>query len=108
MDDTATVNEDEPVTVDVLDNDGLGMEPTTITAVTDPANGTVTINGDGTVTYTPDPDFNGTDTFEYTIEAANGNTSTATVVVNVTAEGDVMDDVATTPEDTPVTIDVLR
>ncbi len=69
-DDTATTQEDTPVTVDVFDNDILGdpaIDTAAVTAVTDPANGTVTINGDGTVTYTPDADFNGTDTFDYTL-----------------------------------------
>ncbi|WP_236642010.1 Ig-like domain-containing protein [Dokdonia sinensis] len=107
MDDTATTDEDEPVTIDVLDNDGLGSEPTTVTDVTDPANGTVTINADGTITYTPDPDFNGTDTFEYTITDDDGNTSTATVTVVVVSTPDAVDDTASTNEDTPVDIAVL-
>ncbi|RMB56458.1 tandem-95 repeat protein, partial [Dokdonia sinensis] len=106
-DDTATTDEDTPVDISVLDNDDLGTEPTTITDVTDPANGTVTINGDGTVTYTPDADFSGTDTFEYTITDDNGNTSTATVDVTITATPDAEDDIATTDEDTPVDISVL-
>ncbi len=113
-DDTATTQEDTPVTVDVFDNDILGdpaIDTAAVTAVTDPANGTVTINGDGTVTYTPDADFNGTDTFEYTLVVtdANGDTSseTATVTVTVGAVDDVVDDTATTLEDVAVTIDVL-
>ena len=78
-----------------------------VTEVTDPANGTVTINADGTVTYTPDPDFNGTDTFEYTITDDNGNTSTAAVTVFVDPVPDAIDDIASTDEDTPLNIDVL-
>ncbi|WP_121053310.1 Ig-like domain-containing protein, partial [Lacinutrix venerupis] len=115
-DDTATTEEDTPVDIDVLDNDDLGTEPTTITAVTTPANGTATINDNGTpadpsddyVVYTPDADFDGpTDTFDYTITDANGNESTATVTVTVTPTPDAEDDTATTEEDTPVDIDVL-
>ncbi|WP_121053312.1 Ig-like domain-containing protein, partial [Lacinutrix venerupis] len=116
VDDTATTEEDTPVDIDVLDNDDLGTEPTTITAVTTPANGTATINDNGTpadpsddyVVYTPDADFDGpTDTFDYTITDANGNESTATVTVTVTPTPDAEDDTATTEEDTPVDIDVL-
>ncbi|RLJ67085.1 hypothetical protein CLV86_0563, partial [Lacinutrix venerupis] len=115
-DDTATTEEDTPVDIDVLDNDDLGTEPTTITAVTTPANGTATINDNGTpadpsddyVVYTPNADFDGpTDTFDYTITDANGNESTATVTVTVTPTPDAEDDTATTEEDTPVDIDVL-
>ncbi|WP_299770834.1 Ig-like domain-containing protein, partial [uncultured Dokdonia sp.] len=50
MDDAETTAEDTPVDVDVLDNDMF--DPTSdveVTDVTDPANGTVTINADGTV-----------------------------------------------------------
>ncbi|MFC4636652.1 Ig-like domain-containing protein, partial [Dokdonia ponticola] len=112
MDDTATTPEDTPVDIAVLDNDGFDPDSDVeVTDVTDPANGTVTINPDGTVTYTPDPDFNGTDTFDYTVTVTNPDgsttTETATVVVTVTPVEDIMDDTATTPEDTPVDIAVL-
>ena len=54
----------------------------------DPANGTVVLASNGSFTYTPDPDFNGTDTFTY--EAFDGAAaSTATVTVTVTAVNDV-------------------
>uniref|UniRef100_UPI002622DE64 Ig-like domain-containing protein n=1 Tax=uncultured Dokdonia sp. TaxID=575653 RepID=UPI002622DE64 len=59
-DDTESVDEDTPVNIDVLDNDVVTGGSSEVTEVTDPANGTVTIETDGTVTYTPDPDFNGT------------------------------------------------
>ena len=39
----------------------------TFTKTSDPAHGSVTWNGDGTFTYTPDTDFTGTDTFTYTV-----------------------------------------
>ncbi|WP_064497411.1 Ig-like domain-containing protein [Dokdonia donghaensis] len=112
VDDAETTPEDTPVVIDVLDNDGFDpAADVEVTDVTDPANGTVVINDDGTVTYTPDPDFNGEDTFEYTVTVTNPDgtttTETATVVVTVTPEADVVDDAETTPEDTPVVIDVL-
>ena len=77
---------------EVLANDDFGADgPATtygpITA-TDPENGTVIINDNGTPTqaddaiiYTPNPDYSGTDSFEYTITDSNGSTSTATVTI---------------------------
>ena len=63
--------------------------PCTITAVTQPTNGTVVITGGGTgVTYTPDANFTGTDTFTYTITDGAFATDTATVSVTVTAVND--------------------
>ena len=52
------------------------------------ANGTVTVNPDGTIDYTPDPDFSGTDTFTYTVCDVAGNCSTATVMVTVNEVND--------------------
>ena len=90
-DDSATTQEDPPVPVNinVLSNDTLGDEPTTITAKTNGSNGTVAIIGGGTsVTYSPNANFNGTDSFTYTITDFDGDTDTATVTVTVTAVDD--------------------
>jgi hypothetical protein len=62
-----------------VDGDSL-----TITNFTQPSNGTVFDNGDGTFTYIPAPDFSGVDSFVYTLADPDGNTSTAAVVVTVT------------------------
>ncbi|WP_299217647.1 Ig-like domain-containing protein, partial [uncultured Dokdonia sp.] len=111
-DDVASGDEDTPVNIDVLDNDNTTGATAEVTEVTDPANGTVTIEVDGTVTYTPDSDFNGTDSFDYTVvvTSPDGSTSTdtATVVVTVAPIADVVDDAETTPEDIPVNVDVLN
>jgi outer membrane protein OmpA-like peptidoglycan-associated protein len=57
----------------------------TITAVTQPAHGTVLITGGGTlVTFQPAPGFTGTTSFSYTITDGDGGTATATVTVDVT------------------------
>ena len=60
--------------IDVLSNDtdveGDTLSVTGATAV----NGTVTVNGDGTLNYTPNADFNGTDTSRYDIADGNGGT----------------------------------
>ncbi len=84
--DTAATDEDFAVAIDVLAND---MDPNddavTVTTVTQPANGSVALNADGTLTYTPDTDFHGSDSFIYTIDDGHCGTSTATVNVTVVA-----------------------
>ena len=77
-----------------------------ITGVTQGANGSVVNNGDGTVTYTPNADFNGADSYTYTV-TSGGVTETATVTVTVTAVADIAADSDTTAEDTAVTTNVL-
>ena len=85
VDDLGAGPEDAPITVNVLVNDSdPDSDPLDIVAVTGGANGSAVDNGDGTVTYTPNPDFNGTDTFTYTISDGHGGTDTATVDVTVT------------------------
>ena len=62
-------------------------DPLTVTSAS-AANGTVTINPDGTLRYVPNANFNGTDTITYTISDGQGGTSTATVTVTVGAVND--------------------
>ena len=109
-DDVATTTEDTPVNVDVLSNDtDVDGDSLTVASVTQGANGSVSINADGTVGYTPGPNFNGSDSFTY--ELSDGAlTDTAAVSITVLAVNDAplaADDVATTAEDTPVNVDVL-
>ncbi|WP_141317248.1 Ig-like domain-containing protein, partial [Halomonas halmophila] len=104
MDDTATTDEDTAVTTNVLANDSFAGTPS-VTGITQGTNGTVTNNGDGTVTYTPDADFNGTDSYTYTV-TSGGVTETATVNVTVNPVADGVADSFTTPEDTPLNDDV--
>jgi hypothetical protein len=105
-----SVAEDTPLTFNPLINasdvDGDDLTVTGIVA----SSGTVTLNPDGTVTFTPDPNFNGPVTITYTIDDGNGGTVEVTVNINVLAVVDAPianPDTATTDEDTPVTIDVL-
>ena len=63
-------------------------ETLTVTAVTQPANGTVTFTGTAACSFTPAPDFFGTTTFTYTVSDGNGGTATATVTVTVTPVND--------------------
>ncbi len=110
VDDTDTTDEDAPVTIDVLDNDsdpdGDGLS---VQSVTQPAHGSVINNGID-VTYVPDPGFDGTDTFTYTVSDGNGGSATATAVVEVAAVNDppaAQDDSGASSENVPITIDVL-
>ena len=82
----ATTTENQPVVINVVtgDSDG-GSPPLTVTAVTQPSNGTATNNGNGTVTYKPNNNFVGSDSFTYTIQNACGKTATGTVNVTVNA-----------------------
>ena len=100
-----------PVTIPVLGNDtDVDGDTLTVTDASDPANGSVAINGDGTVTYTPDPDFHGTDTFEYQVCDDDGACDIATVTITVDPVNDgpdAVNDSDTTDEDTPVVIPVL-
>jgi len=83
--DFAQTTFDHPVDIDVLQNDiDVDGEPLQVISATDPWNGSVVINGDGTVTYQANDEYVGTDVFTYTIRDAQGVTSTATVEVVVT------------------------
>jgi large repetitive protein len=110
VDDASSTDEDTPVTIPVLGNDSdLDGNPLTVTAATSP-NGAVVINPDGTITFTPAPNFNGVATINYTISDDQGGTDTAVVTVVVRPVNDppvAVNDRATTPEDTPVTVNVL-
>jgi len=77
----------------------------------------VTVNGNGTVDYDPNDQFNSlaqgtsvTDSFTYVISDGSGGTSTATATVTINGLDDAMDtnpDMGSTFEGSPVTIDVL-
>ncbi|EJR0682623.1 tandem-95 repeat protein, partial [Vibrio parahaemolyticus] len=109
--DKATVVEDTPTIINVLSNDTFESTDKLVSLDADngPKNGTVIVNNDGTVTYTPDDNYVGKDTFTY-IVTSGGVSESTTVNVDVTPVNDApmaKDDIATTQEDTAVTIDVL-
>ena len=114
VDDFVTTNEDESTVVDMYVNDS-DLPTTGILTTTNPINGTVAVNNGGTpnnpvddiITYIPNPNFNGLDTFDYTVCTALGDCSTATVTVDVLPIVDAFDDAVTTREDTALDIDIL-
>ncbi|NWF44027.1 DUF4347 domain-containing protein, partial [Hydrogenophaga sp. D2P1] len=110
--DAFTTNEDVTVSGNLFANNGNGIDRDpdgdsfSVTAHTNPANGTVVVNPNGSFTYAPNVDFYGTDSFTYTITDADGGTSTATATITVTPANDpplAVDDAITVAEDTPFT-----
>ena len=84
--DAAVVVEDTPTAIDVLANDtDVDGGPKAVASTTDPAHGSVAItNGGAGVTYTPDLDFCGSDSFVYTLTPGG---SAATVSITVVCPG---------------------
>ncbi|MEZ5480057.1 MAG: IPTL-CTERM sorting domain-containing protein [Thiolinea sp.] len=112
--DSATVTTGSSVNIDVLANDtDADGDNLTLTGKTDGSNGTVTLVGDSSLTYTPDVGFTGTDSFTYTITDGQGGSSTATVNVTVNdapptnSDPVVVDDSASVQQDNAIVIDVL-
>jgi hypothetical protein len=108
--DSATTDEDTPLIINVLDNDSdPDGDILTISNVTQGANGTVETNNDETVTYTPNEDFNGTDSFEYTLSDGDlTDAATVSVIINpVNDAPTAFADSAITDANVPVDIHVL-
>lgn len=94
-DDLASVPEDSGAnSIDVLTNDTQAPSPnpidtSTVTIGTPAVNGLAVANNDGSVSYTPNPDFNGADSFSYTVRDTSGvSSNTATVDITVTPLND--------------------
>ena len=87
IDDAASTFSGTPVTVTVLGNDSDPNAGDTL-AVTGtsagPANGTAVVNGNGTITYTPNTGFAGIDAFSYAISDGKSGADTAVVTITVT------------------------
>lgn len=114
--DAAITPEDTAKTIEVLanDTDNVAVDPGSVALVIPligPNNGTALVNLDGTVTYTPDPNFFGADSFLYTVRDFNGGLSNqATVNVTVTSVNDppvANNDAAETKVNLPLAISVL-
>ncbi|RME75487.1 MAG: tandem-95 repeat protein, partial [Chloroflexi bacterium] len=106
-----TANAGTPLTVSaasgVLANDtDADSDPLTAVKVTDPAHGTLTLNADGSFTYTPNAGYAGNDTFTYKANdgTADSNVATVTITVNGNNAPSAVNDSYTATEDTPLTI----
>jgi VCBS repeat-containing protein len=109
--DDLVVDEDGSLVIavtDLLTNDSDGDgHSLTWESFTQPPNGTLVDNNDGTLTYTPTGEFNGTDSFTYTINDGFGETATATVTITVNSVNDAplaTADAVSTPQDNPLVI----
>jgi subtilisin family serine protease len=112
VDDSATVAEDSGATaIAVLANDTDVDGPSlSTTSASDPAHGTTAVNANGTVSYAPDPNYHGADSFTYVVSDGAGGSDTGAVSVTVTSVNDppvAVNDSATTGQGQAVTITVL-
>ncbi|XIH25783.1 hypothetical protein C1N73_31030 (plasmid) [Priestia aryabhattai] len=85
-----------------VDPDG---DPLTFSLQTTPGNGVAVVNGDGTFSYQPNLNFNGTDQFTVLVSDGQGGTAVSTVTVIVTPVNDaptVPNYTFSTQEDSPV------
>ncbi len=102
---TASVVEDSSITGQVTGSDAEG-DTLSYAKGSDPTHGSVTVNTDGSFSYTPTANYSGTDSFTVTVSDGQGGTATATVTITVTALNDVpvMNNVSLTgAEDTSFT-----
>ena len=70
--DVATIKYNSPTTINILANDkagnpGSSLNPSSVSVAVQPAHGTVVVNADGTITYTPASGYVGTDSVIYTV-----------------------------------------
>lgn len=94
VNDSYTTNEDTPLTIGALlgllnnDTDVDTGATRTAALVSGPTHGSLTLNLDGSFSYTPDANYNGTDSFSYKANDGAANSNTATVNLTVTAVND--------------------
>jgi iron complex outermembrane receptor protein len=104
------VEDGVPTELNILANDLGFADPVTVTIVTEPTKGEVTVDGSPgnaagiTITYTAEPGSGGPDSFVYSISSATGiDTATVSLIINYFAANDT----ATTTRNVPVTINAL-
>lgn len=110
--DSANTDEDAAVTIPATANDtdiDGNLDPSSAIVVSGPSHGTVASNGDGSFTYTPAPDYHGSDSFTYKVCDTDGLCSATTVTIAVASLNDppvANADSVVTQEDTASTINV--
>jgi gliding motility-associated-like protein len=113
--DLVTTPEDIAISIPVLANDTdveNGLDAASLIILASPTNGSAVVEpATGKILYTPSSNFNGNDSFTYTVKDIEGLTAaTATVTITVTPVNDLPianPDLATTPEETAISIPVL-
>ena len=104
---SVTVIEDTPRVITLTGSDVDG-DPLTFTIVTQPLHGVLTVTG-ATVTYTPDPNDNGQDSFTFQVNDGTLNSNIATVSINVVPFNDppiAVNNTIITNEDIAVTFSI--
>jgi VCBS repeat-containing protein len=90
--DSYATNEDTPLTVPangVLANDvDVDGDPLTALLVTGPLHGTLSLNADGSFVYTPNANYNGTDSFSYRANDGSVDSNVATVLISIASVND--------------------
>lgn len=97
-------------TAGVLENDTGAAGDVTAQLVTNPSNGTLVGQADGTFIYTPNANFSGTDAFTYNAVDATGSSNNATVVITITPVNDppqAVPDAYATAEDVALSVPAL-
>ncbi|MEA5543719.1 Ig-like domain-containing protein [Limnoraphis robusta CCNP1324] len=104
-----TVNLTEGIISNDIDDDG---DELTATLITEPSNGSLTFNPDGTFNYTPNLDFTGSDSFTYQVNDGTDNSNIATVNLTVGEAPNIppvaTDDNYTTPFETVLTVNLTE
>jgi len=103
-DQSVSTNEDTAKAF-TFDTANATANPLTYTIVSGPSHGSLS-GSNGAETYTPAPDFNGTDTFTYKVNDGSHDSNTATVTITVLEGNDppnAFDDSKTTTANTPLT-----
>ena len=112
VNDEYTIDEDTSLTLPapgILGNDSdPEADPLAASLVSGPLHGTLSLAADGSLTYTPEANFNGTDGFSYLVSDGSAESEVATVTINVASVEDpplAVNDEYITDEDTPLAID---
>ena len=110
VDDSDATAEDVPVKTNVTSNDSTGDWPHSLGIVSSPSHGNANPNGKENITYTPAPNYHGSDSYVYNVCDKDGDCSSATVTITVTPVNDAptgVGDSASTQVNTSVTVAVL-
>jgi hypothetical protein len=110
--DNYSIDQDETLSVSasgILGNDtDAENDELTVVVQSEPSNGSIVLNSDGSFTYTPNPDFTGEDTFTYVANDGTEDSNVATVTITVTPKSNTpptsRDDIYSTLQDVTLTV----